>query len=185
MRSMAVEESSLDKDYVDLILDQWARERPDLDMFPVGIVGRVYRLARIIEHRLSATFDFFEISRGSFDVLAALRRAGSPHRLSPTELYNSLLITSGAMTNRIDRLEEAGLVTRQPSPDDRRGLLVGLTASGKRLVDAVTSDMAKAEHELLNSLDPDEQRDLAQLLKRLLISLEDVPPAAKRKGIEA
>lgn len=172
----------MEQDYVDSILDQWARERPDLDMSPIGIVGRVYRLSRIIEHRLGSTFDFFEISRGSFDVLAALRRAGPPHRLSPTELHNSLLITSGAMTNRIDRLEEGGLVMRQPSPEDRRGLLVGLTASGKRLVDAVTTDMAKAEHDLLTALEPGEQQQLANLMKTILISLDDIPPATKGNG---
>lgn len=172
----------MEHDYVDSILAQWARERPDLDMSPIGIVGRVYRLARIIEHRLSSTFDFFEISRGSFDVLAALRRAGQPHRLSPTALHNSLLITSGAMTNRIDRLEEAGLVMRQPSPEDRRGLLVGLTASGKRLVDAVTTDMAKAEHDLLTALEPEEQDQLASLMKTILVSLDDIPRATKANG---
>jgi DNA-binding MarR family transcriptional regulator len=163
----------MEGDYVERILNQWKRERPDLDMSPVGIVGRVYRLTRVLESRLSPTFDSVDLKRGGFDVLAALRRSGPPHRLSPTALYNSLLITSGAMTNRIDRLEEVGLVKRTPAPDDRRALLVTLTDEGKRLVDTVTTDLARAEHLLLSSLSDEEQKELARLLKSLLMVLED------------
>jgi DNA-binding MarR family transcriptional regulator len=162
----------VEDDYVERILNQWLLQRPDLDMSPVGIVGRTYRLTRVLERALSETFDNANLNRGGFDVLAALRRAGAPHQLSPTELHNSLLITSGAMTNRIDRLEEAGLVKRLPAPDDRRALLISLTDEGKRLVDSVTTDLAKAEHQLLKALSQAEQRDLARLLKKLLLNLE-------------
>ena len=169
-------QGEVEGDYVERILDQWRRELPDLDMSPVGIVGRVYRLARVFEKRLGSTFESQGLNRSGFDVLASLRRAGQPHRLSPTALYNSLLITSGAMTNRIDRLEEEGLVTREPSPDDRRALLVALTPKGKELVESIATELAQAEHELLASLGASEQKELATLLRTLLNSLEREDP---------
>jgi DNA-binding MarR family transcriptional regulator len=164
-------------DYVDRILEQWARERPDLDAWPMGVIGRFSRLTRYVEPEIETTFQAHGLPVGGFDVLAALRRAGRPYRLSPTELYNSLLVSSGAMTNRIDRLEEDGLVTRTPDPHDRRSILVALTPKGRRIVDAALTRHVAKEEELLAALSPKENKELARLLRKLLASFEQ-PGAA-------
>ena len=159
-------------DYVDHILEQWGRERPDLDVSPMGVIGRLSRLTRYLERSIEETFQAHGLGAGGFDVLAALRRAGNPYRLSPTELYNSMLISSGAMTNRIDRLEEHGLVSRTPDPHDRRSVLVALTPLGKKTIDtAVASHIAK-EHGLLSVLSAPQRDELAKLLRKLLVSFE-------------
>lgn len=163
----------MEQDYVDRILEQWARERPDLDVSPIGVIGRVSRLSRVLEQVIEETFASLGLFKGGFDVLAALRRSGPPYRLSPTALHNSLLISSGAMTNRIDRLEERGLVSRGPVPNDRRAIFVGLTPKGKELVDRVTTALAAHEHELLRSMNDGERQELARLLRKVLISLGD------------
>src|SRR5437773_10256855 len=111
------------KDQVSHILEQWKQVRPDLDVSPMGVIGRLLRLARVLERGLEATFASFGLSRWSFDVLATLRRSGPPYRLSPTQLFQAMMVTSGTMTNRIDRLEQEGLVARFDDPDDRRGIL--------------------------------------------------------------
>lgn len=165
----------MSSDYLDTILAQWAAERPDLDISPMGVIGRISRLSRVLESNIDQVFASYNLSRGGFDVLAALRRSGSPFRLSPTELYNSLLISSGAMTNRVDRLEERKLVVRVPDPSDRRGVLVALTPKGKRLVDTVIATHLENETRLLKHLNSLERQDLAQLLKKLLVNLEGSP----------
>lgn len=163
------------KDYVDLILDQWARERPDLDVSPMGTIARVWRLARLSEAATEELFADHGLSRGGFDVLAALRRAGAPYELSPTELYSSLLISSGAMTNRIDRLEETDLVERIPDADDRRGVKVVLTTRGRKVIDEAVRDHVENERRMLEVLPPAEREALPALLRELLIHLGDHP----------
>jgi DNA-binding MarR family transcriptional regulator len=162
----------MNRDYVDTILKQWAAERPDLDASPMGVIGRISRLSRVLERNIEQVFAYYDLSRGGFDVLAALRRSGPPFRLSPTELYNSLLISSGATTNRVDRLEERQLVARVPDPIDRRGVLVALTPKGKRLVDKVLDSHIENEHGMLRHLSAAERQELGQLLRKLLINLD-------------
>ena len=170
------------KDYVDLILDQWARERPDLDPSPMGTIARIWRLARLSEAATEENFAEHGLSRGGFDVLAALRRSGAPYELSPTELYSSLLISSGAMTNRIDRLEETGLVERIPDADDRRGIKVVLTPKGAKVIDEAVRDHIDNERRMLAVLTPNEQRVLPVLLRELLLHLGDLAEAAHGDG---
>jgi DNA-binding MarR family transcriptional regulator len=159
-------------DQVDKILAQWARERPDLDSSPVGVIGRLSRLTRYVERSLDDNFKQFGLNRWTYDVLATLRRSGPPYRQSPTDLFEEMMITSGAMTNRIDRLEEAGLVARLPDPDDRRGVLVELTPAGFALVERVVEAHVAHEAQVLRVLSGEEQSVLAGLLSKLLESFE-------------
>lgn len=159
-------------DGVELILAQWARERPDLDASPMGVIGRIFRLSHIFQQEVQAVFSSYGLHRGEFDVLAALRRTGKPHQLTPTELSNALMVSSGGMTNRLDRLEKASLVARQPDPNDRRGSLVGLSEEGLRLVDEAVAEHVNNEHRLLSALVEGQQAELAELLRTLLLSLE-------------
>jgi DNA-binding MarR family transcriptional regulator len=146
--------------------------RPDLDASSMGIIGRISRLERQIDPQLSATFRKFGLERWSFDVLAALRRAGRPYRLTPTKLFKSLMLTSGAMTHRIDCLEELGLVERQEDPTDRRGTLVALTRNGKALIDRAVVAHVRNETEMIKAIRPEERKLLANLLRKLLQELE-------------
>src|SRR6478736_2685605 len=123
------------RDEVDRIVLAWERERPDLDVRPLTVLSRVSRLARHLDLARRSAFSRHDLETWEFDVLSALRRAGAPYRLSPGALLTLTLVTSGTMTNRIDRLEDKGLVERQPSPDDRRGVLVQLTDAGLERVD--------------------------------------------------
>ncbi|MGA7357006.1 MAG: MarR family transcriptional regulator [Candidatus Cybelea sp.] len=161
------------QDRIDRILAQWNRERPDLDTRAMGLVGRIQRTAAALRPRLDDTHGRSGLAGESFDVLASLRRSGRPYQLSPTQLYREMMLTSGAMTNRIDRLEEAGLVSRRPDPQDRRGTLVRLTAKGKALIDAATSEHVANEERLLAGLSTREQLQLGELLRKLLLSLGD------------
>jgi len=161
------------KDHVDHLIAQWRKERPDLDATPMGVFARVFHLSRVLEQRLEKVFKKHGLSNWAFDVLVALRRAGPPFRQTPTELFNSLLLSSGAMTNRIDRLEQAGLVKRVPDPADRRGVLVQLTPKGVKLIDAVMPEHLENETSILRNLPPAERRQLTDLLRRLILSLED------------
>jgi DNA-binding MarR family transcriptional regulator len=161
------------RDRIDRILAQWKRERPDLDMRAMGLVGRIQRAAAALRPRLDETHAASGLQGESFDVLASLRRAGAPHQLTPTQLYREMMLTSGAMTNRIDRLEEAGLVARRSNPEDRRGTLVRLTAKGKALIDVATSKHVANEEQLLSALTGREQQQLGDLLRKLLVALGD------------
>jgi DNA-binding MarR family transcriptional regulator len=178
----------MSSDYVDTILQQWATERPDLDVSPMGVIGRISRLSRVLERSIEDVFASYDLSRGGFDVLAALRRSGPPYRLSPTDLYNSLLISSGATTNRVDRLEERNLVARVPDPLDRRSILVALTPKGRRLVDKVVDSHVENEHRMLDFLNRTERQQLGGLLRKLLINLDgfqqapDQQEAAKKSA---
>jgi DNA-binding MarR family transcriptional regulator len=162
-------------DEVDQLLEDWRRERPELDVSPLAVMSRIFRLGRRLDHERKAVFDQFGLEGWSFDVLAALRRARAPHELAPRALLRETLVSSGAMTNRIDRLEDARLVVRGPDPHDRRGVLVRLTPSGRRRVDACLAGLAAREHELLAPLDTRQRSQLADLLRALLLPL-DAPP---------
>ena len=160
-------------DRIDHILAQWKRERPDLDTAPMGLVGRIQRAAAALRPLLDETHEKSGLQGESFDVLASLRRSGPPYQLTPTELYREMMLTSGAMTNRIDKLETAGLVGRRPDPNDRRGTLVRLTAKGKALIDAATTKHVANEERLMSALTPREQQQLTDLLRKLLKNLGD------------
>ena|SRR3984957_10384125 len=161
------------QDRIDQILSQWERERPDLDTRAMGLVGRIQRSAAALRPRLDETHGLSGLSGESFDVLASLRRSGAPYQLSPTQLFREMMLTSGAMTNRIDRLEEAGLVSRRADLKDRRGTLVRLTPKGKALIEAATTNHVANEERLLSGLSAREQLQLAELLRKLLLSLGD------------
>ena len=150
----------------------WAEQRPDLDTWPIEIVARVGRLAQYFDHGLAQVFAEHSLRRESWDALASLRRIGPPFRLSPTELYRGLMRTSGAVTNRLHRLAEAGLIRRVPDPSDGRGMLVELTRQGRALVDRVAPEHVANERRMLAALTPAEQRQLADLLRKLLLSFE-------------
>ena len=160
------------EDHVSSILTQWAAERPDLDISPMGIVGRISRLSLVVDKELEPVFAQFGLNHWSFDMLATLRRTGAPYQLSPTELFRSMMVTSGTMTNRIDRLAEKELVRRIPDPEDRRGILVELTEQGRALIDSALISHVANEARLLQPLSGEEQNSLAVLLRKWLSSLE-------------
>ncbi len=159
-------------DYVSSVLTQWALERPDLDTSPMGIIGRISRLSLVVEKELEPVFVQFGLNSWSFDMLATLRRAGTPYKLSPTDLFRSMMVTSGTMTNRIDRLEEKALVRRVPDPEDRRGIMVELTEQGHELIDGALISHVTNEARLLHTLSREEQHALTILLSKWLSSLE-------------
>jgi DNA-binding MarR family transcriptional regulator len=159
-------------DAVDKILEQWHRERPDLDVSPMGVIGRMGRLAKHLERAIQVTFSEFGLTIGEFDVLAALRRSGQPYKLSPTELFNTLMVSSGTMTHRIDRLEQSELVKRIPDPCDRRGTLIELTDKGFNVIEMAVEAHVANEHRILGVLEESEREALTQLLRKLLVSFE-------------
>jgi DNA-binding MarR family transcriptional regulator len=156
------------RDEVDELTEAWARERPDLELGPVAVFSRISRLARHLDLARRQAFTAHEIESWEFDVLAALRRAGAPYELSPGRLLRETLVTSGTMTNRVDRLAARGFVERSPDPDDRRGVIVRLTADGKTAVDGAFEALVTAESRLLADLPPRERARLAGLLRTLL-----------------
>ena len=159
-------------DHVDRLRRQWARELPDLDTEPMTILGRAYRLSNLVRPSIEATFAGFGLDRGEFDVIGTLRRSGPPYRLTPTELYTSLMISSGGLTHRLDRLEKAGLIRREKSPSDGRSVLVALTEAGTARAEAAfRADMAN-ESRFLQALDPQERTALAGLLRKLIAGIE-------------
>ena len=183
-------------DEIDRIVEQWNRERPELDVSPTETLQRITRLSLLQGVSFGRVFAPHGISFGEYLVLAALRRAGPPYRMNPTSLFNAVILSSGAMTNRLDRLEEMGLVERQPDPTDRRGRLVALTDRGRALVDAAVVDHLENEQRLLAALDAGEREQLAGLLRKLLLSptfreldpadgSADSEPAGERRGRSA
>jgi DNA-binding MarR family transcriptional regulator len=166
------------RDEVDDLVTAWRRERPDTDARPLEVLSRVTRLARHTDRARRAAFSAHGLDLWAFDVLAALRRQGPPYRLSPGALLHTTLVTSGTMTNRIDRLEQAGLVRRDPDPQDKRGVLVTLTAAGRSKVDAALEDLLAAERSLLADLSAEQRGILAALLRTLLAPLDatQLPP---------
>jgi DNA-binding MarR family transcriptional regulator len=159
-------------DDVDRIVSAWRRERPDLDVGPLEVLSRVSRLARRLDRVRGSAFAEHGLDGWEFDVLSALRRAGTPYELSPGQLVTETLVTSGTMTNRVDRLVARGWVEREPDPTDRRGVIVRLTPGGMAVVDSALSDLLAREHELLAELGSDQRDDLAGLLRRLLRPFE-------------
>jgi len=159
-------------DHVDRIVEQWRTERPDLDVAPLALVGRLIRVSQLLNERLGGELAEFELQPGWFDLLAALRRSGPPYELNPGELMETTMLSSGGMTKRLDRLVEAGLVERRADPDDRRGTRVRLTRRGKTVFDRALQDHLRNEERVLGSLKPTDRRDLDRLLRRLLEELE-------------
>jgi DNA-binding MarR family transcriptional regulator len=160
------------KDPVDAIIEQWAEVRPDLDTAAMEVFGRVYRLARAMGDRIEKAYARYGISRGEFDVLATLRRSGEPYTLSPRQLSATLMLTTGGMTGRLDKLERAGLLRRSPDPHDRRGLQVTLTGEGLRLTDEAVGAGLAVQTEALSALDGERAAQLADLLRQLLFATE-------------
>jgi len=161
------------KDHVDRLRDQWALELPDLDTEPMAILGRAFRLSNLVRPGIEATFAGFGLDRGEFDVIGTLRRSGPPYRLTPTDMYASLMISSGGLTHRLDRLEKRGLIRREKSPHDGRSVLVALTEAGAALAEkAFRTDMA-SESSFLRALDGEEREALAALLRKLIGGIED------------
>ncbi|MEV8031835.1 MarR family transcriptional regulator [Streptomyces sp. NPDC086182] len=159
---------STPKDPVDLIVEQWAVVRPDLDTTAMEVFGRVFRLARAMGDRMEQAYARYGISRGEFDVLAALRRSEAPHTLPPRRLSATLMLTTGGMTGRLDKLERAGLLRRSPDPHDRRGLQVTLTDEGLRLIDEAVGAGLAVQTAALSALDSGQAAQLADLLRPLL-----------------
>ncbi|MDF1643880.1 MAG: MarR family transcriptional regulator [Pseudomonadales bacterium] len=162
----------LSPDAVDAILRQWNQERPDLDVSPMGVIGRLKRCAALVQPKLENTFATFDLSSWEFDVLATLRRSGSPYCLAPTTLFSSLMITSGTMTHRMKRLEARSLVQRLPNQEDARSMLVQLTANGLALIDRALEAHVENEHKILASIDGSELAELDTGLRKLLAILE-------------
>ncbi|GAB3116195.1 MarR family transcriptional regulator [Streptomyces calidiresistens] len=161
------------RDAVDGILDQWARERPDLDASPMGVIGRVSRLSRLFGRAVAEHLAEQGVEPWEFDVLATLRRSGPPFTLSPGELAASAMIGGAALTHRADRLAERGLITREVDPTNRRRVLITLTPEGRALVDRLVAGHLATEDRLLAALTPAERDTAADLLRRLLVSLGD------------
>ena len=159
-------------DEVDRIVDAWERERPDLDFEPLQVLSRVGRLARHLDRARRAAFAASDLESWEFDVLSALRRAGAPYQLSPKALLQQTLVSSGTMTNRIDRLVARGLVERRTDPRDGRGILVVMTQEGRERVDASISQLLDAEAELLDRLSPADRARLAGLLRKLSLDFD-------------
>ena len=159
-------------DPVDRLLAQWRRERPDLDTSPMGVIGRVSRVARRIDLAQRATFARYDLDPPAFDVLATLRRSGEPFELTAGDLMRTAMVTSGAITQRLDRLEARALVRRGPHPGDGRVVVVTLTAAGRELVDRVLPDHLATEQRLLAALSPQQRTALADLLRTLDGSLD-------------
>ena len=157
---------------MDRLVAAWARERPDLDVGPLEVLSRVTRLARHLDRARRTAFAAHDLEVWEFDVLAALRRAGRPYVLSPGQLVDQTMVTSGTMTNRVDRLETRGLVQRLPDPADRRGVHVRLTPRGKDQVDSALADLLHRERDLLRGLSRNDQDALSTLLRRLVAPFE-------------
>lgn len=173
------------RDHVQHVLEQWRREAPELDRSSFGVIGRISRLAQLLQAELEPIFAAHGLNGGEFDVLAALRRAGRPYRLTPTELSRALIVTSGGMTKRLNALERGGLIRRQPVPNDRRSTAVSLTREGKRLVEAILPEHVANERRLLAELSANECAELAGLLEQLAISRGDEADARMRAGRRA
>lgn len=159
-------------DRVEALVSQWEKERPDLDLETMALAARLLGVGRMIDARIGALAAEHEMTVGEGDILLTLRRAGPPYRLLPTQLTDSLLVSSGTMTNRLDRLERRGLIERAPNPDDRRSVEIALTASGRKLVDAVLGEHVAREQEMLAPLSARERETLTRILRKLAAHIE-------------
>lgn len=158
-------------DGVDRIIAQWARERPDLDTVPMAVFGRIFRLSRMAGDHVERAYADYGIGRAEFDVLATLRRSGEPYQLSPGALAESMMLSSGGTTARLDRLEKAGLIERIPSATDRRSVLVRLTGRGREIIDDAVTAGLEEQRRLLSHMSPARVRQLSELLR---VALQDV-----------
>lgn len=165
-----------DPDHIDRMMAQWQRERPDLNLEAMEIFGRLGRMVAHLGRAIDHTFEEFGLQRGEYDVLAALRRAGAPHTLSPSALSDTLMLSRAGMTNRLDRLESAGLIERRNNREDRRSMHIDLTPAGLELVDEVTTKHVANESELLSSLSATERRSLNAIARKLLAGYETDRP---------
>jgi len=172
------------RDHVAYVMEQWKRELPRLDRSPMGVVGRISRLAQLLQIELERVFAEHGVNGGEFDVIAALRRSGSPYQLTPTELSRSLMVTSGGMTKRLKALSDRGLIRRVPDPTDARVSVVALTPRGKQLVEEILPHHTANETRLLAGLGDEGRAELAALLATLAVELGDearVAPGARRR----
>jgi DNA-binding MarR family transcriptional regulator len=163
------------EDEVDRLVAAWRRERPDLDVEPLEVLSRVSRLARHLDRARRLAFSEHQLEPWEFDVLTALRRAGTPYQLSPGQLLTQTLVTSGTMTNRIDRLTKKGLVERLPDPSDRRGVLVRLTDEGRDRADQALAGLLDQERAILAELSRAQRGELAGLLRQLTAPFDNIP----------
>ncbi|MFI6046385.1 MarR family winged helix-turn-helix transcriptional regulator [Nocardia sp. NPDC051321] len=168
---MAVDRTAREPDDVDQIVGQWRTERPDLDPGPMQVIGRITRLHWAFDEQLNRVFGDYDLGRGEFDVLATLRRSGPPFELTAGELRDSTMVTSGAVTKRVDRLEHTGLVNRRAAADDARGRLIQLTDRGRDVIDKAVEQHLVNEARLLAGLTTDEQQALTRLLRKLTQTL--------------
>ena len=164
--------------HVDTILEQWRRERPDLDVGPMGLTGRLKRIGRHLEREMESVFAAHGLNLSSFDVLATLRRTGAPYRLSPGDLMTNTMVTSGTMTHRVDQLVRAGHVERIGNPEDGRSVLIALTDRGLKVIDAAVTDHVANLARLTGCLTESEARRLDRLLDRYLAVLESTEDPA-------
>ncbi len=160
------------RDAVDLITAQWRKARPDLDSAPMGIIGRISRIAVLAQRELDRVFAEYDLAGGDFDVLATLRRSGAPFRLTPGALSRSTMITTGGMTKRLDRLEAIGLIRRTSDPQDRRGRQIVLTDKGRKLIDTAVGAHLRNEERILAGLSVAKRSQLVRLLRALLLTLD-------------
>ncbi len=158
-------------DPVDDILAQWNRERPDLDVGPMGLIGRLRRISHHLTREMEKTFAQHGLNDATFDVLATLRRSGPPYSLSPGDLLATMMITSGTMTNRVDQLEKVGLVERAQNPEDGRGVIISLTDKGFAVIDAAVTDHVATQVRLTSTLSPKDTAALDRLLSKYLVGL--------------
>jgi DNA-binding MarR family transcriptional regulator len=166
-----------ERDAVDVIQAQWERERPDLDRSPMGIIGRISRLSALVQRELERVFAEYGLTGGDFDVLATLRRSGTPYRLTPGELSRTTMVTTGGMTKRLDRLEASGLIRRETDPRDRRGKLIALTEQGRALIDQAVEAHIGNEERLLAELPAATREQLVPLLRELLLAIDGPRPS--------
>lgn len=157
---------------IDKIKAQWARQRPDLDTEPMALIGRITRLSAHLSEEMGKTFARHGLNGPSFDMLATLLRSGPPHALSPNQLLETMMVTSGTMTNRIDQLEKDDLVTRVRNPDDKRSVLVRLTGKGQKIIDAAVTDHVETQKKLVAGLSGEERGNLNALLRTYLATFE-------------
>jgi len=170
------------RDHVDFVLSQWHAQCPGLDVSPMAVFSRLFRLHTLAAREADTAFRQHGLHQGEFDVLATLYRSGPPHTLNPQALVSALLLSSGAMTHRLDRLEQAGLLAREPNPDDRRSVMVSLTPQGLRVTKAVLGDYLAELEQLLAPLAAPDRKQLATLLRRLLAAHDHHAPGAIGTG---
>ena len=159
-------------DAIDRVVEQWAKEKPELETEPMAMMGRMMRIAKYMETQVADLHKTYDMKLGEFDVLATLRRSGKPYRLTPSELIGSMMLTSGAMTNRLDKLEAKGLISREHSKEDRRSVSVKLTKDGLVLIDEMMTEHVEMQKKLVKSLSANQKKNINQLLKTWLSAYE-------------